>query len=458
MAPVSESSGDMTSETSRYSMHRSLASEPHMVDHAKGSYLYLSSGKKILDGCGGAAVVSVGHADDGIVAALKDQLETVHYVHTLDYTTRAAEAVANQMLKPYKGTLAKAYFVNSGSEANEAAMKMAVQYFYETGKPQKTEFISRLQSYHGNCLGGLSLSSHVSRRAPFEGVLSDHVHFVSPANEYRYKAEDQTTAQYVEQLANELENKILEIGQNKIAAFVAETIVGATSGCMTAPAGYFKAIRAVCEKYDVLLILDEIMCGSGRTGTFFAWEQEDVVPDIVTCGKALSGGYGPLSACICTPKIIEGLEMGSKAFNNGHTYQAFPLSCRAGLAVLKKVEEENLLKNVKSKGQYLSSELKKALKDSKIVGNIRGRGLFWGIEFVSDISTKSPFDPLLKVGPTIQSMAWQSGVAVYPGTGTVDGKFGDHILISPMFNVTEEEIDIIVSAVSKSVYEFENSL
>lgn len=436
-------------------MHRSLREEPDVVKNAKGSYIFLQNGQKVFDGCGGAAVIAVGHGNSEVIEAVSKQLSVVSYVHTFEYTTPVAEELANILLKNYNGKIAKVYFANSGSEANEAAVKVVVQYFYEQGKTSKTQFISRKQSYHGNCLAGMSLSGHVLRRKPFEDLVSDKFHKVSEANEYRGKKNGETTGEYVERLANELEEKILEIGPDNIAGFFAETIVGATTGCVTAPKGYFKAIQKVCEKYDVLLITDEIMCGSGRTGTFFAWEQEDFVPDITTSGKALGGGYSPLSAVFMNQKVVDVLLNGSASFNNGHTFQCYPLSCAAGISVQKIIHRDNLLQNVKQMGEYLGQALVQELKDIRIVGNIRGRGLFWGVEFVKNKLTKDAIDPRIRIGQQIQHNALEKGLAVYPGFGTIDGLSGDHILIAPSYDITQDQVDAMVQQVAASIIEME---
>ena len=438
-------------------MHRSLRDEPDIVKNAKGSYIFLQNGQKVLDGCGGAAVIAVGHGNSEVIEAVSKQLSVVSYVHTFEFTTPAAEDLANILLKNYNGKIAKVYFANSGSEANEAAVKVAVQYFYEQGKTSKTQFISRKQSYHGNCLAGMSLSGHVLRRKPFENLVSDKFHKVSEANEYRGKKNDETSDEYVGRLANELEDKILEVGPDNVAGFFAETIVGATTGCVTPPKGYLKAIQKVCEKYDVLLIMDEIMCGSGRTGTFFAWEQENIVPDITTSGKALGGGYSPLSAVFMSPKVVDVLLSGSASFNNGHTFQCYPLSCAAGISVQKIIQRDNLLQNVRKMGEYLGQALVQELKDIKIVGNIRGRGLFWGVEFVKDKLSKEAIDPQIRIGQRIQHKALENGVASYPGFGTIDGLSGDHILIAPSYDITQDQIDVMVQKVAASIIEMEEN-
>ncbi|KAK6204360.1 pyridoxal phosphate-dependent transferase [Scheffersomyces amazonensis] len=435
-------------------LHRSLTAAPAIVTKTSGPYLYLSNGEKILDGCGGAAVISVGHSNPEVVKAVSDQLSQVSYIHTSDYTTSVSEKLANKLLEKYQDKLSKVYFVNSGSEANEAAVKLATQYFFEQGKTSKSHFISRNQSYHGNCLAGLSLSGFPARRVPYEQIISDIFHKVDPAYEYRYKHKAETTEEYVKRLADQLEQEILQIGPENVAGFFAETVVGATTGCVTAPKGYFKAIQKVCQKYDVLLILDEIMCGSGRTGTFFAWEQEGIVPDITTAGKALGSGYSPLAAVFITPKIIDVLKKGSSAFVNGHTYQCFSLSSAAGLAVQTIIERDGLLTNVLEMGTYLEIKLKEKLSQFDIVGDIRGRGLFWGVEFVKDKRTLEPLDPSLKSGPKIQSLILKRGVAVYPGFGTKDGYSGDHILIAPSFDVTKDQIDIIVDTIAQGITDY----
>lgn len=439
----------MTSPKS-YIAHRDLNSVPKIVTRAEGQYLYFSDGK-VLDACGGAAVVSVGHCNPEIYKKVQKQMEIVSYIHTGEFNTVATEDLGKILLKNYEDKLEMVYIANSGTEAVNAALKLALQYFKEQGVDTKTEFISRNQSYHGNCIGGLSLSGHIQRRENYEQVLSPHMHKVSPAYEYRYKFQKETTDAYVERLAKELEDEILKLGPENVTAFFAETIVGATTGCVPPPPGYFKAVRNICDKYNVLLVLDEIMCGSGRTGTFFAWEQEGIVPDIVACGKSISSGYSPLSACIFSSKVARVLKNGSGLFRNGHTYQAYPLSCTAATAVIDYVQKNSLLENVINMGNHLESILKERLYKFEIVGDIRGRGLFWGIEFVKDKESKEPFDPSLKVGYMIKDEAFKNGISIYPGSGTIDGIRGDHVLIAPMYISKREDIDFIVDKLVLSI-------
>ena len=440
-------------------LHRDLRVTPTIINHANGNYLYTETSQEIFDSVGGAAVISVGHNNSEINQALISQLNKVCYIHSGDeFTTEISEVLANYLISNNK-EIDRVYFANLGSEANEAAIKLAVQYWYELGKPTKNQFISRNQSYHGNCLGGMSLSGHVARRKPYEEIIdSKRFHKVSPCYESRYKKEGETTEEYTQRLLDELEEKITEVGPENIAAFFAETVVGATTGCVPPTPGYFKGVREICDKYDILLILDEIMCGSGRTGTFFAWEQEDIVPDITTIGKALSSGYSPLSCVMVSKKLIDGLSNGSSMFNCGHTYQSFALSCAAGYAVQQIIKRDNLLDNVKKMGEYLGEQLLAKVGVIPIVVDIRGRGLFWGIEFGRQQENNKPFDPELNLSRRIAEVCMANGVVVYPGKGTIDGVIGDHIIIAPSFTITSEDIDHIVELVSKSLSEFMNEI
>lgn len=431
-------------------LHRSLRERPLLVRSAKGHYITLENGKAVLDACGGAAVSIIGHGNKEVVAAMAEQLSCVAYVHTLAYTTNAAEQLADFLVKQSRGAFSKAFFVGSGSEAMDGAMKLSRQYFVERGQRQRTHFIARKQGYHGNTWGSMSISNNKSRLEPYLDVLLPNVSHVSPCYPYRYQQDKESTAQYVDGLVAELEAEFQRIGPEKVIAFVAETVGGATSGCVTPPTGYFQAVKEVCQKHGALLILDEVMCGTGRTGTYFAWEQEDVVPDIMTTGKGLGGGYAPVAGILIHPKILDGLEKGSGCFNNGHTYQAHPGSCAAALAVQRILERESLVSRCAEMGTVLGRVLKETFEEEWYVGDIRGRGLFCAIEFVHDRSSKAPFEPQLKVGGQVQKRALELGVAVYPGMGTIDGYSGDHILIAPPYTITEVEIRVIARVVREA--------
>ncbi|CAM1507323.1 Fc.00g069640.m01.CDS01 [Cosmosporella sp. VM-42] len=425
-------------------LHRSLLSKPLEVVSALGTYLTLSSGKLVLDGCAGAAVATIGHAHPEIQKAIAEQAAKVSYVHTLTYTTASAEDLANFMVEQARPFgLTRAYFVGSGSEAMDSAMKLARQFFFEKGEKQRVRFVSRKQGYHGNTIGAMSISHYVARRVPYEGaLLLDGVSFVSPAYPYRGQRVGEDESIFAQRLVSELDEEFQRVGPETVIAFVAETVVGATTGCVTPPAGYFEGVRKVCDKYGILLILDEIMCGSGRTGTYFAFEQEkeNVIPDIITVGKGLGAGYAPIGGILIHSKIVEVLRLGSGSFNHGHTYQAHPTSCAAALAVQKIIKRENLVERSAVMGRLLVRLLKDTLGDCKYVGEIRGRGLFRGLEFVADRETKAPFPPSVDFGFKIQQKALELGLAVYPGKGTADGVAGDHIILAPPLNIQEEDL------------------
>ncbi|KAG4413318.1 hypothetical protein IFR04_013543 [Cadophora malorum] len=436
-------------------LHRSLLTRPHTVEFASGSYLFLANGRKILDGCGGAAVSIIGHGNSEVTSAVLTQMQKVSYVHTATYTTSSAEDLAHFLLHDPTSTfehhLEKAYFVGSGSEANDSAMKLARQYFVEKGELDRTIFVARRQGYHGSTVGAMSISANVARKVQFEGVLTlPNVVHVAPAYAYQYKLDSETEVEYSERLVRELDEEFQRLGPENVIAFFAETVVGATTGCVTAPPGYFAGVRKVCDKYGILFILDEVMCGMGRTGTTFAFEQEDVVPDIVSIGKGLGGGYAPIAGVLVGKKVVDVLRAGTAAFNHGHTYQAHPVSCAAALAVQTIVRREKLVDQCRESGKLLERMLRARLESKKYVGDIRGRGLFWGVEFVKNKEIRVPFPKVVAFGHRLQQKIFDLGVAVYPGTGTVDGVKGDHILISPPFNVSADELELIVDALARA--------
>lgn len=338
----------------------------------------------------------------------------------------------------------------------EGAMKLARQYWFEQGQTQRTRFVARCQSWHGTTLGAISMSSNLPRKIPYQPLLIPNVSHVSPAFAYHYQDPSESESTYVTRLAEELDAEFQYLGPSNVIAFVAEPVVGATSGCVTAPKGYFKAIREICDKYGILLIRDEVMCGVGRTGTFFAFEQEDIVPDIVTIGKGLGSGYAPIAGILVHEKVVNILQKGTGSFNHGHTYQAHVLSCAIALSVQQIVRRERLVERCKHIGQLLESRLRRELEDCKYVGDIRGRGLFWAAEFVRDRQTRESFEPSLGFGQKVQLRAFEYGVALYPGMATVDGVRGDHVIVAPPYTVTEEELKHIVR-VLKDAYTAEEA-
>ncbi|KAI9155547.1 aminotransferase [Paramyrothecium foliicola] len=433
-------------------LHRSLHDRPQHVVSASGVYLNLASGRQILDGCAGAAVAVIGHGNNEVRDAVFDQMSKVSYVHTLTYTTDSAEQLANRLLKDRPYGLTKAYLVGSGSEATDSAMKLVRQYHVENGQPQRKHFVARRQAYHGNTIGAMSVSHNVARKAPYEGaLLLENVSFVSPAYAYRGQKDTESEEAYAERLAEELDAEFRRVGPQKVAAFFAETVGGATAGCITPPKGYFEKVRRVCDKYGILLVLDEVMCGSGRTGTYFAFEQEgNVRPDVVTMGKGVGGGYAPIACVLIEEKMVEVLRRGTGSFNHGHTYQAHAVGCAAALAVLDVIRREDLVSVCAARGALLEKELKHSFGDVAHVGEIRGRGLFWALEFVRDRATKHPFEPKLAFGARVQEKAFELGLAVYPGKGTADGFLGDHVLISPPLTISEEQVVELVKVLRRA--------
>jgi len=415
-----------------------------------GCYIIDEKGKRYLDASGGAAVSCLGHSDKTIQKAIIEQTEKLAFAHTSFFTSEPAELLANLLAKHSPEGLDKVYFVSSGSEAVEASLKLARQYFVEIGKPEKHKVISRKQSYHGNTLGALAAGGNIWRRSFFEKLLVE-TSLISPCYPYRHQTQDETELEYGLRVANELEEEIINLGSENVMAFIAETVVGATAGALTPVSGYFKRVREICDKYDVLLILDEVMCGMGRTGSLFACDDEDVVPDILTVAKGLGAGYQPIGAMICQNFIYDAIANGSGFFQHGHTYLGHPVACAASLSVLNKLVTENFSSQVKEKGQYLQKNLELHLGQNQFGGDIRGRGLFRGIEIVKDRSTKEPFQKKLNIAGKIKKQALDIGLICYPMQGTVDGSKGDHILIAPPFIINESEINEISTKLKSTI-------
>ena len=413
----------------------------------EGCYLIDSNGKRYFDGSGGAAVSCLGHNDAEVKAAIIDQLEHLAFAHTGFFSSAPAEALADALAKAAPGSLNRVYFVSGGSEAVEAALKLARQYFVERGMPEKQYLIGRRQSYHGNTLGALAAGGNAWRRAQFAPLLFDS-HHIAPCFAYREQQDDETEFAYGRRAANALEDEILRLGPDKVMAFIAETVVGATLGAVPAVDGYFKRIREICDRYDVLLILDEVMCGMGRTGTLFAYEAEDIQPDIVTIAKGLGAGYQPIGAFLCRDHIYQTIADGSGFFQHGHTYLGHPTACAAAYAVVQKMTQKNLPARVQMMGAKLRQALQDAFGQHPHIGDIRGRGLFLGLEFVQDREQKTPFDPHMSINRKIKAAAFEAGLICYPMGGTIDGKSGDHLLLAPPFILDDTHIDEIIIKLS----------
>ena len=433
-------------------LHRSLrGAAPPIAVSGHGVWLRTADGREVLDASGGAAVSCLGHGHARVVAAIQRQAGALAYAHTGFFSSEPAEALAHELVGHEPGGLAWAYFVSGGSEAVEAALKLARQYFLEVGQPRRGRFIARRQSYHGNTLGALAAAGNAWRREPYAPMLSDAFSHVGPAFAYRGQRDDETEAEFTARLAGELEAEFQRLGPDTVAAFIAEPVVGATAGCVVAPAGYFRAVRQVCDRHGALLILDEVMCGMGRTGTLHAWEQEAVAPDIQAVAKGLGGGYQPIGAVLATAAVVAALRDGSGAFLHGHTYLAHPVACAAALAVQQVIREDGLLDQARARGTLLEQRLQERFGNHRHVGDIRGRGLFLALELVADRAGKAPFDPALRLHARIKQAALARGLACYPGGGTVDGVHGDHVVLAPPYIVSPAEIDLIVDRLGGAI-------
>jgi adenosylmethionine-8-amino-7-oxononanoate aminotransferase len=430
--------------------HRDPRLKYPVAVRGEGAYLYDRDDKRYLDASGGAAVSCLGHSDPAVVTAIQRQLEKLPFAHTSFFTNEPMEALADALIARAPKSFDKVYFVSGGSEAIEAALKLARQYFVEKGEPQRAHVIGRRQSYHGNTLGALAVGGNAWRRKQFEPLLIDTTH-VSPCYAYRGKQGGESDLAYGERLAKELEAEIEKLGTDKVIAFVAETVVGATLGAVPPVPGYFKRVREICDRHGVLLILDEVMCGMGRCGTLWAFEQEGVVPDLVAIAKGLGAGYQPIGALLISKRISETILGGSGFFQHGHTYIGHAAACAGALAVQKRLHEDGVLAQVKPQGELLESKLRSALGEHPHVGDIRGRGLFRGIELVEDRATKKPFDPKLRMHARVKRKAMQAGLMCYPMGGTIDGVHGDHLLLAPPFIVEEAQLDELVDKLSSAI-------
>lgn len=439
-----------TLSTNTQVFHRHLHTRPPVATGGQGMYLTDADGRSYIDASGGAAVSCLGHGHPDVVAAMHAQIDRLAYAHTSFFTTQVAEELAAHLIAGAPQGMSHVYFVSGGSEAMEAAMKMARQFFVESGQPQRRHFIARRQSYHGNTLGALAVGGNRWRREPFAPILIPATH-VSPCYPYREQAAGETPEQYGQRLARELDDTIRQLGADQVIAFVAETIGGATAGVLVPVPGYFKAVREVCDRHGVLLILDEVMCGMGRSGTLHACEQEGVVPDLLAIAKGLGGGYQPIGAVLAQGRVVQAMSSGSGFFQHGHTYLGHAVACAAALAVQRVIERDGLLARVRQNSVVFEAMLRNTFGTHPHVGDIRGRGFFWGLELVQDRDSKQAFDPKLKLHAQVKKQGFSRGLMVYPMGGTVDGWYGDHILLAPPFIAGEADLALIVERLSAAV-------
>ncbi len=431
-------------------MHRGGALDLPVATRGDGCYVVDGAGRRYLDASGGAAVSCLGHSHPAVIAAMQDQLGRLSFAHTSFFTNAAMEELATLLVANAPPGIASAYFVSGGSEAVEAALKLARQYFVEIGQPGRRHFIARRQSYHGNTLGALAVGGNAWRRAAFTPNLIA-AHHIAPCYAYRDRRDDESEAAYGRRVADELEAKIDELGAETVIAFVAETVVGATAGVVPPVPGYFRRIREICDRNGILLILDEVMCGMGRTGTLHACEQEGVAPDIMTVAKGLGGGYQPIGAMLASERIGDAIHAGSGFFQHGHTYMGHVLACAAALAVQRTIAQGNLLTAVQARGIELAAALADRLGNHHHVGDIRGRGLFHGIELVADRAGKQPFAPELKLHARVKREAMARGLMCYPAGGTIDGRRGDHVLLAPPYIIRTDQIGELVDKLGDAI-------
>lgn len=430
--------------------HRSNLHNYPVAVKGEGIYIEDAEGKRYMDGCCGAAVSCLGHSNQEVRQAIADQVEQLAYAHSGFFTTPIMEELADFLIERAPEGLDRVYFVSGGSEAVEAAIKLARQYFVEKGEGQRKHVIARWQSYHGNTIGALSTGGNRFRREQFKPLLVE-VNHISACYEYRGKKEDEDSFAYGQRVANELEAEIQKLGAENVLAFIAEPVVGATLGCVPAVKGYFKRIREICDQHGILLILDEIMCGMGRTGSLFACEQEGITADMITVAKGLGGGYQPIGATLVSGEIHNTITNGSGFFQHGHTYIGHATGCAAALKVQQIIERDGILAQVKENAVHLEQTLREHFASHPYVGDIRGRGLFWGMELVADKASKEPLDPSLKMHAKIKSKAMQLGLMSYGMGGTIDGKRGDHVMLMPPFIASKAELTEMVSRLGEAM-------
>ena len=439
-------------------LHRQTKKPMPTVTRGEGVYLFDAEGNRYLDGSGGAAVSCLGHGHPRVVQAIKDQVDKVAFAHTSFFTNAPAEELAAFLCERAPGTFGRVAFVAGGSEAMEAALKIARQAHIERGEDKRTHFIARRQSYHGATLGAMSVGYHAQRREPFVDMLTKNTSHISPAYAYRHQKADESAEDYGLRAARELEDEIQRIGAENVAAFVAETVSGSSIGVVPPPPGYFREIRRICDENGVMLILDEVMCGMGRTGTLFACEQDGVEPDMVAVAKGLGAGYQPIGATLVASKYADAIVGGSGTLKHTHTYMAHPTACAAALAVQKVIEDEDLLPQVRIRGESAMKLLHEKLGQHAHVGDIRGRGLFIGVELVEDRGSKEPFAPELNVAGRVKQAAFDNGLICYPNATSADGERGDHVLLAPPFIISEGELDELTDKLARSLDEVTSAL
>ncbi|MCC3357193.1 aspartate aminotransferase family protein [Bacillus sp. REN16] len=427
-----------------------------MISHGDGIYLYDTYGKKYIDGSSGAITASIGHGVKEIIEEIEKQANKISFVYRSQFTSEPAEKLAKKLSDLAKGGEYWSFFVNSGSEATETAMKIAIQYWQEKGIKGKNKILSRWMSYHGITIGALSMSGHPGRRARFVSLLEDYPTIQPP---YCFRCPFNTTYPTCNHMcATELEQAINRIGADHIAAFIAEPIIGAAGGAIVPPEGYYQVIKKICEKHNILFIADEVMTGMGRTGKMFALEHWDTQADIIALGKGMSAGYTPVAATLVSEKVMDPIQKGSKLIMSGHTYSANPQSAAVALAVINYIETHNLVEKSKKLGKYLNAKLEVLQKMHPIIGDVRGKGLMCGIEFVSDMITKFPFKKEIDLTSLVVGQGQKNGLLLYPAAAGIEGVGGDAILVAPPLTITKDQIDELIELLDQTLNDVETEL
>jgi hypothetical protein len=417
------------------------------VSHGRGSHVWDTDGRQYIDGSGGPAVYALGYGHPEVVAAVTEQLSRVMHGYRYTFTSDPLEELT-EILAAASG-MDEMVFCSGGSEAVEGALKIALQYHTAKGRTTRRLILSRQRSWHGNTLGALAVSGFRERRAPFEPALPPQT-FLSPANAYR-PPDGASAEDLVPWLAAELEAAILSLGPDTVAAFIFEPVVGAAGGCVPAPPGYAAAMRTVCDRHDVLMIADEVMCGSGRCGTFRALEQDGVMPDIMPIAKGLAAGYIPLGATLFSRHVADVIAATHGGPMTGHTFTGHTTACAAGVAVQKVIARDGLLARVRACGPVLMNDLRARLSDVPAVGDVRGRGYFIGLELVADPVTKAPFPHEMQLWARVRQAAFDAGLICYPSGGNVDGWNGDTIILAPPYNASDDDLDEIAGKLDRAI-------
>lgn len=433
-----------------------MASPLRKVAYGQGVYVYDTDGNQYIDGSAGPTLFCVGHGNPEVGDAIKTQIDRIAHGYRYQFTSDPLEQLQALVAEEAGHGLNNMVFVSGGSEAVESCLKVALQYHSDNGQPSRHRFIARQRSWHGNTLGALSVSGFKARRDPFEGGLVEASH-LSPVNVYR-PPNGVAPEDVGEHCAKELETEIARLGAENVAAFIFEPVVGAAGGAVPAPPGYAKRIREICDRTGVLMIADEVMCGVGRCGSWRALEVDGVVPDIMSIAKGLSGGYMPLGIAVYSDRVNAPIAEATGTVVSGHTYSGHTTACAAGLAVQTIIRRDNLVAKAAADGEYLFARLGEALGNLDFVGDIRGRGLFIGIELVADRETKEPYDPNLMLCDRVRDTAFNNGLIVYPTPGNVDGVRGDQMILSPPYTATRDELDEIVDKLATSLRQVREGL